>query len=431
MMEGLYWPLFLIVLLVLVNGFFALAEIALVTVRPTQISGMIDDGVPGARRLKRVVQDPDRFMSTIQVAITLSGFLASASATATLAQPLGIALATLGVSEALAGWLAIILVTAAVSYLSLVLGELVPKQLALHFPRALALRVARPVEWFGVLLYPFVAGLSASTRLVLKAFRVSPNDVRSTLSEEELTRLVVEHRTLEENEKEMIKSVFDFGDALVREIMVPRADTVAIQSEARVEDAVKLVRETGYSRLPVFTADLDQTQGIVTAKDLLGAFLDGAGQVEVERFARKTLVVPETKRALALLQDMRQKRTHMAIVVDEYGSLAGIVTIEDLLEEIVGEIQDETDPALERKIVPLGNNEFRVDPRIRLEELSEHFGVSFSDADDTYETLAGFLLAQFQRVPSKGEALEYASLQMVVEEVQGFRIERVRIVRKI
>lgn len=426
MLDGAYVQVALIIILIAVNGLFALSEMALVTVRPTQIASMKEEGLPGASRLKRLSKDTSRFLSTIQVTITLSGFLASASATASLAGPLASFLAQVGVPDSWAGGVAIFLVTAIVSYISLVFGELVPKQLALRSPGRLALRTAPIVEGLAVILGPFVRILSASTRGVLKLLRVAPSEGRQSLSEDELRRLVVEHRTLEDEEKELIESVFQFGDESIAQLMVPRADTVAIQASSTVQDAIALVNETGYSRFPVYGEDYDDIRGVVTAKDLLAASERGQRSVGVGDLCRNALVVPETKKALPLLQEMRQQRTHMAIVVDEYGTVTGIVTLEDLVEEIVGDIQDETDPELEAWIRSDGKNGYIVDADVQLGELVHHIGLG-TQGPEFRGTLAAFLLSRLERIPKVGESIDHSGLRFTVERVKRYRIERVRV----
>lgn len=423
----IYVQLILILVLIAVNGLFALSEMALVTVRPTQIVSMSEQGAPGAERLKRLTKDSSRFLSTIQVTITLSGFLASASATATLAGPFSEVLTRLGIPAAWAGSVAILLVTGVVSYISLVFGELVPKQMALRSPAKLALRVAPLVEGLGTILYPFVRILSTSTQLILKALGIKPGEGRSSLSEDELRRLVAQHRTLEEDEKELIESVFEFGDESIAQVMVPRADTVAIPSTQTVLEAVGVVTETGYSRFPVYRDDLDDICGIVTAKDLLAAIQRGETETPIEGLCREAYVIPEAKNALALLQEMRHRRIHMAIVVDEYGTNAGIVTMEDLVEEIVGDIQDETDPEPEQWIISDGENGYVVDAGAQMEEVVQHLGRAVKP-DGFRGTLAAFLLARFQRIPKVGESIDHTGLRFTVDKVDRYRIERVRIV---
>lgn len=421
-----FGPLAVVLFLVVVNGFFALAEFALVSVRPTQVRALLNRGAAGAEPLRRLTRDPGRFLSTIQVAITLSGFLASASATAVLADRLAATLARSPLPAGWAGGLAVFLVTFGVSYLSLVFGELVPKQIALHQSERVALRVAAPVEWLARLLHPFVALVSGSSRLVLSLVGIGPATPRPRLSEEELRQLVVEQKTLEEEEKELIEGVFAFGDVLVREIMVPRADVVALAADTPVEEAVELVRATGFSRFPVYEGDLDQILGLVTAKDLLAALIRGGERRPVRALARETLFVPESKRALDLLAELRDRRVHLAVVVDEYGSTAGIVTSEDLLEEIVGEIRDETDFDEEEAIVPVGEGEARVAGTVRLEDVNEALDLNLP-TDGPYETLAGFLLTRFERIPAPGESLLHDGTRLTVEAVEGRRIERVRV----
>lgn len=408
------------------NGFFALAEIALVTIRPTQIASLVERGVPGGRLLQRLTKDSSRFLSAIQVAITLSGFLASASATATIAEPLSQYLQALGVPASSTRWFAIVLVTVAVSYLSLVFGELVPKQAALRRPQSLALFTVRPVEWLAFVFSPIVWALSASTRLVLKVLRIRGEETSSRLSEEELKRLVFEQKTLEEEEKQIIDSVFRFGDTLVREVMVPRTDVCALHESTSLREAAKAIQRTGFSRFPVYAESLDDVIGIVTAKDVLAALLESDEEMTVADLRREALVVPDTQNALNLLQELQRTRVHLVIAVDEYGSLAGIVTSEDLIEEIVGEIQDETDPEVEDPIISLGEGEFSVDAGLRIEDVNDRLGTNIS-AEDLYETLAGYLITRLQRIPEVGETIEDNHLRFTIEAMEEHRIERARL----
>lgn len=422
------WQLLLIVVLIGVNGFFALAEIALVTIRPTQIASLVEKGVPGSRLLQRLSNDPSRFLSAIQVAITLSGFLASASATATIAQPFSEQLQALGIPAASTRWIAIVIVTVGVSYLSLVFGELVPKQLALRRPQSVALFTVRPVEWLAYIFSPIVWALSASTRLVLKILRVRGEDASTRLSEEELKRLVFEQKSLEEKEKRIIDSVFRFGDTLVREVMVPRTDVCALHESTTLREAMEAIQRTGFSRFPIYAESLDDVIGMVTAKDVLAALLEPHEGLTVADLRRDVMVVPDTQNALNLLQELQRTRTHLVVVIDEYGSMAGIVTSEDLIEEIVGEIQDETDPVVEDPIIPLGDNTFSVDAGLRIEDVNNRLGTNIL-AKDLYETLAGYIITRLQRIPSVGDTVEDNELVFTIQAMEEHRIERVHLAK--
>lgn len=422
------WQLLLIVVLIGVNGFFALAEIALVTIRPTQIASLVEQGVPGSRLLQRLTKDPSRFLSAIQVAITLSGFLASASATATIAQPFSEHMQALGLPPASTRWIAIVIVTVGVSYLSLVFGELVPKQLALRRPQSVALFTVRPVEWLAYVFSPIVWALSASTRLVLKILRVRVEETSTRLSEEELKRLVFEQKSLEEKEKRIIDSVFRFGDTLVREVMVPCTDVCALHESTTLREAMEAIQRTGFSRFPVYAETLDDVIGMVTAKDVLAALLEPHEGLTVADICRDVKFVPDTQNALNLLQELQQTRTHLVVVVDEYGSMAGIVTSEDLIEEIVGEIHDETDPVVEDPVIPLGDGTFSVDAGLRIEDVNDRLGTNIV-AEDLYETLAGYLITRLQRIPSVGDTVEDNELVFTIQAMEENRIERVHLAR--
>ncbi len=428
-MEGLLVQVGLIAILVALNGYFAAAEIALVSARRAAIRAEAEAGSARAQRLLELTEDPSRFLAAIQVGITLLGFGASATAAITLATPLARWLKGLGipgVSTAASG-LAIMLVTLAISYLTLVFGELAPKRLGLHRAEAVAKAVAGPIGLLQRVMGPVIWVLARSTDLVSRLLGVAPGAVRPGVTEEEIKLLVTEQGTLLEEEKRMIHEIFELGDTVAKEVMVPRVDTVMLPGDATLEEAIAVFTDTGYSRLPVFEGDPDTIIGVLLLKDLVGPVASGHLGAAVRSFVRPALFVPESKPILTLLGEMRAAHNHLAIVVDEYGGTAGIVTIEDIVEEITGEIADEFDTE-RRFITTLREGEWIIDGRLSVEEARESLGLDIPESDE-YETVAGWLLMELGRIPASGEQLRVGDLLVSVEGVRRRRISRLRVCR--
>ncbi|MDP2401007.1 MAG: hemolysin family protein, partial [Actinomycetota bacterium] len=337
--------LFILVLVVL-NGYFAAAEIALISARRAALSSRADQGSAGARAAIRLLDDPSRLLATIQIGITLVGFLASATAAVSLSQPLADSMRASGipyVGRGAAG-IALFTVTLSISYLTLVFGELAPKRLGLQRAEAVAIAVARPLTVLAIFDSPIVWLLARSTDVVSRALGVTPGQGRPGVSEVEIKLLVTEQGTLLDEEKRMIHEIFELGDTVAREIMVPRVDMRLLEDDTTVRGALPVFRTSGFSRLPVYRNSPDSIVGIVLLKDLVEPAADGRLDELVTAFSRPPVFVPETKGILSLLSEMRARRNHLAIVVDEYGGTAGLVTIEDIVEEIIGDVADEFDP---------------------------------------------------------------------------------------
>lgn len=411
-------------LLILVNGFFSMAEISLISVRRSAMQTRADAGSRGARTVLELTDNPTRLLATIQVAITLVGTFASATAAVTLATPIQRLLESLGitwVSSAAAG-LALFLVTLAISYFTLVLGELVPKRLGLSRAERVAEAVSRPVAFFAMIFGPLVSLLTASTSVVTRLIGAGGDVSQEGVSEEEIKLLVTEQGSLLAEEKQMITQIFDIGDTVAREIMVPRVDVTFVEDTLSVDEAVEILHARGYSRAPVFHDSHDTVVGVVFLKDLVRPVREGKLDDVVTDYLRTPVFTPETKQVLQLLDEMQTSHNQMAIVVDEYGGTAGIVTIEDIVEEVVGEIADEFDRE-KRSVVQLSDLAWTVEGSLSVEDAIE-LGFPVTEAEG-YDTLAGWLLEQLGHIPHAGERVEHEGYTFVAQNVRRRRIARI------
>ncbi len=415
-----YWQVFLLLLgLILLNAFFAAAEIAAISARPVRIKQLAEDGNRAAQALLRLTADHSRFLATIQVGITLAGFLASASAAVGIAADVALVLGNWGLPPTVTQPVALFVVTLLISYATLVLGELVPKRLALQAPERIALFAARPIEMISRGTGPFIALLTYSTNLVVRLLGGKAEQQESTISEEELRFYVEEHQELYQEEKRLIAGVFDFGDRLVRQLMVPRPEMECIHEDTTLPAALDLVRRHGYWRYPVYREDYDDIVGIVTVKDLVKHVGVESDPVTIGLIMRPARFVPEAKRALELLKEMQVADEQMSIVVDEYGGIAGLVTMEDLLQEIVGDVAEETLTPEQRAAERL------LDAADPVEDVAELLEVKIPPSP-SYETLAGYILDQLGEIPEVGAKVEVDGWTLVVETMEGHRIDQVR-----
>lgn len=428
-MNGILRQIVFIIVLILLNGFLAAAEIALVSARRAVIKLEAEAGSKSAQTVLRLTEDPSRFLAAIQIGITLVGFGASATAAVTLAEPLARWLASIGIpwiSRAASG-VAVFIVTVIISYVTLVLGELAPKRLGLQRAESVAKIVAGPINVLQTVAAPLVWLLTRSTDLVAGLLGVPRGAVRPGVTEEEIKLLVTEQGTLLEDEKAMIHAIFELGDMAAKDIMVPRVDMRMIEDTTTIREAIEVFRESGYSRLPVYSGDPDKVIGIVMLKDLVGPASEGKLDEPVSRFARPAVFVPETKSILVMLKDMQEAHNHLAIVVDEYGGTAGLVTIEDIVEEIIGEIVDEFDRE-RRHVVPLGPEEWVLDGRLSVHEANELLGLGLPLSDE-YETVAGWLLVRLGHIPAVGEGVRHDGYDIRVDAMTRRRIARLRVTK--
>lgn len=424
--DGFVLEVALVAVLILLNGFFAGTEIAVISARRNRIQTRAQAGDPRARSLLRLKADPDRFLATVQIGVTLVGTLAAAIggvAAVERIEPLLASLPTPWVRE-LAEPIAVGGIVFLIAFLSLVIGELVPKSLAVRHADAIALAVARPIEWLGRLARFAVAVLTAATAFVLrllgqKAEAQNPfhtlEDIRAMLDEAGAQGVV---------DGDLVKGAVAFQDSEVRQIMTPRTRIVGIPSGSTVETALRIAGDSGYSRFPVFAGDFEHIEGIVYARDLYEARYRGPAG-DISALVQPALVVPASKRARELLAEMRRERLHMALVVDEHGAAVGLATLEDILEVIVGEIQDERDEP-EGEVKVLGGDILEVDGGVSVRELNVRHGLTLPESSD-YVTVAGLVIGRLGSLPRGGEVVELPPYRLRVVTMEGRRIARVRI----
>jgi putative hemolysin len=429
------------VILILVGGFFAASEIALITVKRHRLSQLADDGNRAARTAQRLTEDPSRFLATIQIAITFLGFLAGAVGAVAFSDALGDLLEGIpGIDPGTADTIAFVVVTLVIALASIVIGELVPKTLALNFPERLALAVARPISFIQELLRPIVWFVTRISAVLVRLLGGKEKPQGGYLSTEELKLLVEtgsEQGGIEEEEKEMIHGVIELGDKVVHEVMVPRIGIRAINVEDPLDEVLEMIVRAGHSRLPVFDESLDNIVGILYAKDLL-PYLRGNGRtngtIDIRTLVRPPVYVPESKPVDDLLHEMQVQKRHIAIVVDEYGGTAGLVTLEDVVEEIVGEIQDEYDTE-EPMVEDLSTDEelaYRLDGRVSMDDLRDLFDLSDDDEPDeeAYDTVGGFVVHRVGRIPLPGAEVQFREeVRIMVEGAEPRRVAKVIVSR--
>jgi len=423
----------IIVLLVALNAVFVAAEIALVSLRPSRVEQMIEEGRRGATRVRRLTSDPGRFLAVVQLAVTFIGFLASAFAGVSLASSLTDVLVGLGVSTSYAGAIGLLIVTVLLSLFTIVFGELVPKTLALAHPEAFALSLARPVDIIGRIFRPVVALLTGLTRTISRALGADVT-TEAQITAEEL-RLIVERGgeqgILEAEEEQMINAVIELGDRRLHEVMVPRIAIVALPASSTFDEAIDRIIDEGHSRVPVYETSVDEVVGILYAKDLL-PFLKSSvdSRPTLRTLLRTPVFVPESMTIDDLLHEFQRRKVHIAIVLDEYGGTAGLVTIEDLLEEIVGEIQDEYD--VEEPIVEvLDAHSARVDGRASIDDLLDIWDLKLQlEDEDEYDTVGGLVYHRIGGIPQPGDEVNINGLRLTVETTDGRRVAKVLVVRE-
>jgi magnesium and cobalt exporter, CNNM family len=425
--------LLIIALLILLNAVFVAAEIALVTVRRSRIDQLADEGSRSAGRVKKLISQPGRFLAVIQLGITFIGFLAAAFAGVSLTVELDAFLAGIEPLQAYSGAIALVIVTALLSFITIIFGELVPKSLALAHPERYSLLLAGPVDLVGRILNPIVWLLTRVTNSVNRLLGVK-DVVQNQVSTEELKLLVErggEQGILEAEEEQMINAVIELGTRRVHEVMVPRIAMASMQATATLDEAIRTIVEHGHSRIPVYEESVDEILGILYAKDLLPYLRESSGpRPDIREILRAPVYIPESMTVDDLLHEFQRRKVHIAIVLDEYGGTAGLVTIEDLLEEIVGEIQDEYDVE-EPMVVRLSEDEARVDGRANVDDLEDLFDTSLGlEDEDEYDTVGGLIYHRIGGVPSPGDRVDVDGLTLTVETTDGRRVGKVLVVRR-
>jgi putative hemolysin len=427
MLSSTLFEIVLILVLILANGIFAAAEIAVVSARKGRLEQAAERGLYGARVALELADNPNHFLSTVQVGITLIGTLAAAFGGASIAEVLADALGTIPALEPYAATLALGAVVLVISYVSLILGELVPKRIALQNVEGIAIRLAPLMHGLGRLTSPVVRFLTFSSELVLRL--LGRHNIEETpITEDDVMALVREGTaggTLEAAEADLISSVFAFTERTVRTLMTPRTQVVAVAVTRPLDEVVAIVTESGYSRIPVYQETLDTVIGIVHVRDLLRAV--GQSPIPgVDALLRPPIYIPETQRAVAAFQQLKHQRSGLAIVIDEYGQTAGIIAMEDLLEELVGEMSD-ADQATEEAVVRREDGTYLVDGLLPFVDLAQqlHFPSAEAVIDEhDFETVAGFVIALLGRIPVVGDTVHWEHYRFEVVDMDGKRVDK-------
>lgn len=429
---SLIFQIVLLFILILVNAFFAMSEIAIISLNDSKIEKMAENGHKKAKQIMRLTENSSSFLSTIQIGVTLAGFLTSASASQVFAQRLTDAVSPIlpdSIPVSLIHSISVVLITLIMSYFSLVFGELAPKRIAMQIPEKISFLAVGPLLFVAKITKPAVKLLSFSTNLVVRIFGFDPNSDEETVTEEEIRMMVdvgQEKGVIEDTQKEMIDNIFEFDDIDVSDIMTHRTDMYAVEANDSLQDVIDISVEQGYSRIPVYDDDPDNIIGIAYIKDLIQYIGKSLPENGLRSIMRKAYYVPESKKCGQLFKEMSESHVQMAIVVDEYGGTAGLVTLEDLLESIVGNIQDEYDNE-DEEISRIDDATFTIDGTTDIEEVGDLIGVTFPEGD--YDTLGGYIISRLGFLPSDEEmnSLEFENFRFTVLSVEDRRIGKVKV----
>ena len=422
----------IILILILLNGFFAGSEIALISMRKTRVESLVKKGNRRAQVIEALQSDPENLFATTQVGISVLTILASAYAQRSIAAKLALFLEQAG-GSALAQYahpLGFMLMVAGISYVSLVLGELVPKSLGLRYAERVALLAAYPVWWLLKISYGLIKFLKFSSNLILKPFKDSTSFTESRLSEEELRTLIKESRqagTIAPQEHEILENVFEFSDMSVDKVMTPSSKIVAFNTEGPKNLVIKKAIASGYSRIPFYKGTLDHVVGILYIKNLLSHVGKNTNDIDWQGLLHPVFFVPTTQKIGKLLQLFQKNKTHVALVTNEHGEIEGLVTLEDILEEIVGEIADEKD-TIQEDITKENDDSFIAKGSVSIVDFNKYFKSDLPQ-DDQFSTLSGFILDKLERFARKGDMITYKNLQLIVKERSRRTIAKV-IVKK-
>lgn len=403
-------------ILLVLSAFSSGSETALTSVSRVKIKHLVEEKVPSAIRLEKLLEQPSKFLSTILLVNNLVNIAAASLATMLAARYFEHYVVAIS--------------TGIMTFIILVYGEIIPKSFAAQNAEKIALRVARPISILQTLFYPIVHAFILIANLFIRLLGGKTMKEGPFLTEEEIKTIVSvgeEEGVIEAEEKRMIHSIFEFGDTIVREVMVPRIDMICVESSYPVKRALQLIAEEGHSRLPVFEGNIDNVVGILYARDLLVRLSRGKADKPLKELVRPAYFIPETKKVNDLMRELQKVRQHMAIVVDEYGQTAGLVTMEDLLEEIVGEIYDEYDLE-EPPIEAIGKDRIRVDARVALDKVEEELGLKLPESEA--DTIGGFVYSLIGKIPAEGEKVVHDNLTFTVEKVEGRRISKILITKQ-
>ncbi|NLM58734.1 MAG: HlyC/CorC family transporter [Clostridium sp.] len=430
----MYIELLILILLIVLNGFFAASEIALISLNDNKLRFMSNDrNKKKIELLKKLLSEPGRFLATIQIGITLGSMLSSAFASESFSDRLVglIKLTGIPVPDAVLKSISVIVISMILSYFSLVIGELVPKRIAMKKEEDISLFAVRPLYILSVATLPVVKFLNASTNVIVRLFGIDPNQDEEEVTEEEIRMMVdvgEEKGAIQENEKEMINNIFDFDNKTAMDIMTHRTDIVALPIDAGLKEVINVINEEKYTRIPVYEGSIDNIIGILHAKDII-KFIDcdqSREDFDLRKLIRNPYNVPWSKRTDELFSELQKNKNHMAIIIDEYGGTAGIVTMEDLVEEIVGNILDEYDEE-EKELEKLDDNTYIASGSVGLDVVKDQFDAPLPIEE--YDTLSGFVISQLGRIPEHEEKpeIEFSGLVFKVMEISEKKIEKIKI----
>lgn len=422
----------ILIVLILLNAFFSLSEIAVITLNDKKIKKMANDGHTKAIKVLSLIENYGDFLATIQVGVTLSGFLTSASASKSFSDPISQSLSFLNIPYEILDGISTFIVTIILSYFSLVLGELVPKKIAMQYSETVSFNVVNILIFTSKIFRPFIKLLSSSTNVIIKILGISPDANEKIVTEEEILMLVdagEEKGIIEQRAKDMIENIFDFDNIVADEIMTHRTDIVAAENTMSIKEVMQISIKTGKSRIPIFEEDLDNIIGILHVKDILKFVAkENLKNISIKDIIRPVMFIPNSKRCDEIFNDFTSNKTQIAIVVDEYGGTEGLITMEDLVESILGSIQDEYDQENE-EIHRINDNTFTVDGTTPIDEIEETFKIKIPKGN--YDTIAGFITSKLGKIPKKNsnEYISIENIKFIAYEVTERRISKVQVLR--
>lgn len=426
--DNIFLQIFILILLTFINAFFSCAEMATVSANKNKVKRLADGGNAKALLVQKLMDEPTRFLSTIQVAITFAGFFSSAFAATGLSEPVGKWLSNLNIPYG--QQISFFTITIFLSYFTLVFGELVPKRIALQNAEGISMFAVKPILFISKIASPFIRLLTFSTNLVMKIFGSKNLVAEDIISREEIKSLVEEGQVrgvLNENEKDMINSIIEFDDTLAKEIMTPRVNIFAVNIIDPLETYVDKLLECKYSRIPVYEDDIDNIIGILYSKDFMKeAIKSGINNIDIRSIITKPYLVPDSKNIYELFKELQQSKNHIAVLIDEYGGFSGIVTMEDLVEEVMGDIEDEYDISV-AKFKKIDNNTYLIDGLLTIDELNDELDLNISS--DNYDTISGLLIDTMGEIPNDDDdrTIEIDNLVFKIESVKQKRIDKIKL----
>ncbi len=422
----------LLIVLILLNALFAMSEIAVISFNDKKLKHLAQEGNKKANTLLKLTSQPSRFLATIQVGVTLAGMLSSAVAADTFTKYIVYWFRNVAVAESVVRMVSLIVITMILAFINLVFGELVPKRIAMNNPEKISFAVSGVLHVTSIITKPFVNLLSASTNGVLRLIGIDPNKTNDDVTEEEIRMMIdvgEEDGVIEESEREMLHNVFEFADLAAEDVMVHRTEMVALDVDATLPQVIEIATQSGHSRIPVFDGGLDNIVGILYVKDMLPLLLTQGGTTafDMKTFMRPVMYVPESAPCDDIFAEFRNSKVQLAVVVDEYGGTAGIVTMEDLVETIVGNIEDEYDEE-DTEIVRVSDTEYTLEGTAWIEDVADELGIKF-DRDPDFDTIAGFITETLRHLPQPGEEVVFGGYRFTVLETDEHRVSLISAVR--